>query len=170
MREPTWELLVNAAVERGIKLSTAESCTGGYIASSITDVPGASACYIGGAVVYSNELKTSLLGVGQETLMEHGAVSREAVEMMSEGCLGRIGGDLALAVTGIAGPAGGSDTKPVGTVFISVSCRKGPTLSEGFLLDGLSRMEFKKEVGKRALGMMMALIASERGSDGSLNR
>lgn len=101
-------------------LVTAESCTGGGIAEAITAIPGASAVFRGGAVVYSNELKTRLLGVPEELLARHGAVSAECAEAMVRGAAERLEADCAIAVTGIAGPGGGTPEKPVGLVYIGV--------------------------------------------------
>lgn len=101
-------------------IATAESCTGGMVASAITDVPGASDVFLGGVVAYSNDLKQSLLGVPEEILHEHGAVSRETAEAMAIGAC-RLGARLAVATTGIAGPGGGKPDKPVGLVWVAVS-------------------------------------------------
>lgn len=108
-------------VERNLKLAVAESCTGGLICSRITDTPGSSAYLLGGVVAYANALKTEYLGVASDLLAVHGAVSREAAEAMAVGLRTRSGADLALAVTGIAGPAGGTAEKPVGTVYIAIA-------------------------------------------------
>jgi nicotinamide-nucleotide amidase len=102
-------------------LALAESCTGGYISHRVTRVAGSSAYYYGGAVTYSNEAKISFLGVRPETLKEHGAVSRETALEMSAGIKQRTGADVGLSVTGVAGPAGGSAAKPVGTVWVSIA-------------------------------------------------
>ncbi len=101
----------------GHKLATAESCTGGWIAKALTDVPGSSDVLGYGIVSYSNEAKQSLLGVSAATLAEHGAVSEATVREMAAGALDLSGADLAVAVSGVAGPGGGSDEKPVGTVW-----------------------------------------------------
>lgn len=102
-------------------LALAESCTGGYISHRVTRVAGSSAYYYGGAVTYSNEAKIHFLGVRPETLEEHGAVSRETALEMSAGIKDRTGADVGLSVTGVAGPAGGSAAKPVGTVWVSIA-------------------------------------------------
>jgi nicotinamide-nucleotide amidase len=107
----------------GRQLVTAESCTGGWIAKACTDLPGSSRWFRGGAVVYGNELKTSLLGVQPETLSLHGAVSEPVVREMAVGALERLGGDMAVAVSGVAGPDGGSPDKPVGTVWFAWAIR-----------------------------------------------
>jgi nicotinamide-nucleotide amidase len=110
---------------RNLTLTTAESCTGGYIAQLITQHPGCSAVYLGGAVTYSNDLKKSVLGVSEETLAQFGAVSEETVKEMAQGALDRFKSDYAVAVTGIAGPDGGTSDKPVGTVWIAVAGKSG---------------------------------------------
>lgn len=107
------------------RLVTAESCTGGWVAKALTDVPGSSAWFLGGVVSYDNRLKQSLLGVAEETLAIHGAVSDATVREMALGALERLGGDLALAVSGIAGPDGGQLGKPVGTVWFGWAWRHG---------------------------------------------
>jgi nicotinamide-nucleotide amidase len=104
---------------RGASLTTAESCTGGLIASMLTRVPGSSDCFHAGFVTYSNAIKQSVLGVNEETLAAHGAVSEEVVREMAEGALRRSGADYAIAVSGIAGPDGGTVEKPVGTVWLA---------------------------------------------------
>jgi nicotinamide-nucleotide amidase len=104
---------------RGQVLVTAESCTAGWIAKLCTDHPGSSAWYRGGAVVYDDALKVALLGVRPATLAEHGAVSESTAREMATGALAWLGGSLSVAVTGIAGPAGGTTVKPVGTVWLA---------------------------------------------------
>jgi nicotinamide-nucleotide amidase len=106
---------------RQATLATAESCTGGLIAQRITSVPGSSRSFVGGAVVYSNELKTAFAGVPPELIEKHGAVSEEVAKAMATGIRQRTGATLGLAITGIAGPSGGTDAKPVGLVYIAVS-------------------------------------------------
>ncbi len=115
------ELVHKTLTQRGLSLATAESCTGGNIASQLTAMAGASAYFKGGVVAYSNEVKESVLGVKHSTLEAHGAVSEETVREMAEGVRQRLGADLAIATTGIAGPDGGTKEKPVGTVWIAVA-------------------------------------------------
>src|SRR5215831_12483455 len=104
---------------------TAESCTGGWIGKVLTDVAGCSAWFEGGAISYSNRLKESMVGVDAQILARHGAVSEAAVRGMAEGALHRFGADVAVAVSGIAGPDGGTPDKPVGTVWFAWSRRNG---------------------------------------------
>lgn len=108
-------------VEQGLTLATAESCTGGLVAHRITNVPGSSAYFVGGIVAYANEAKESLLGVQTETLATHGAVSEEVAREMARGARQRLGADVAVAITGIAGPSGGTPDKPVGLTYVALS-------------------------------------------------
>jgi nicotinamide-nucleotide amidase len=114
---------------RGWRVSTAESCTGGLVAGAITDVAGSSAWFERGFVTYSNEAKMEMLGVRTETLAAHGAVSEATAREMALGALARSGSDLVAAVTGIAGPSGGSAEKPVGLVCFAWARRGGATLA-----------------------------------------
>lgn len=128
---------VGARLRRvGQMLVTAESCTGGWIAKTITDIPGCSAWFETGMVAYSYEAKQALLGVRPETLLKHGAVSEETVLEMVSGALIHAGAGVAVAVTGIAGPGGGTADKPVGTVWIAWKLRGGYPLMRRFQFDG----------------------------------
>ncbi|MDR5858975.1 CinA family protein [Halomonas eurihalina] len=113
------EYLGRLCRERGIVVSTAESCTGGGVASAITSVAGSSDYFETGYVTYANTAKTRLLGVSEVALAEHGAVSRQVVEAMVAGACAESGADLAVAISGVAGPGGGTDDKPVGTVWLA---------------------------------------------------
>jgi PncC family amidohydrolase len=110
---------------RGLKLATAESCTGGLIADRITDIPGSSDYFVGGVVAYAYEAKVALIHVSWDTLRAHGAVSRETVIEMARGVRTALGADLAVSVSGIAGPGGGLPDKPVGTTWIGLSATDG---------------------------------------------
>ena len=129
MEGPSLDRLVEQLQERclgrGLTLSTAESCTGGYIAKSITDVAGSSGYFRGGVVSYSNEVKMRLLGVPADQLAAHGAVSAQVARSMAVGALAATGADLAVAVTGISGPSGGSAAKPVGLTYVAVADSAG---------------------------------------------
>lgn len=119
------QVLVHRLTERKQTLALAESCTGGFIAHRLTNVPGASAVFLAGLVTYSNDAKEKFLGGRAETLAAHGAVSEAVAREMAEGARTRTGADFALAVTGIAGPGGGTAEKPVGTVFIALATASG---------------------------------------------
>lgn len=115
--------VIGTLARTGKSVTTAESCTGGWIAKALTDVPGSSACFAYGVVSYSNGAKESLLGVHHQTLVVHGAVSEAVVKEMVEGAINLSGADVGVAVSGIAGPDGGSDDKPVGTVCFAWATR-----------------------------------------------
>lgn len=116
------EELGKLLLQKGLTLSTAESCTGGGIASVITSISGSSEYFKGGIVAYANEVKTALLGVSETTLEKHGAVSEETVLEMAKGAMKSMKTSCAIATSGIAGPGGGTPTKPVGTIWIAVAC------------------------------------------------
>jgi len=126
------ESLVTALSSSGKTVTTAESCTGGWIAKAITDIPGSSSAFAYGIVSYSNGAKESLLGVQNSTLADHGAVSSQVVKQMAEGALQLSGADIAVAVSGVAGPDGGTDEKPVGTVCFAWAVRT----KSGITVDG----------------------------------
>ena len=115
------ETVISVLRSKGRTMSTAESCTGGLIGASITDIPGASEVYLGGVVSYSNDAKENILGVGHSTLLDHGAVSEQTARQMAEGAVRVFGSDYSVAVTGIAGPGGATPGKPVGLVYIAVA-------------------------------------------------
>jgi nicotinamide-nucleotide amidase len=117
---PIEEIVLERCRALGLRLATAESCTGGLVGARLTDVGGASDVYAGGVIAYSNQLKMRQLGVPADVLEHHGAVSAEAAEAMARGARAELGADASIAVTGIAGPAGGTPEKPVGLVFVSV--------------------------------------------------
>jgi nicotinamide-nucleotide amidase len=118
--ELTRELII-----AGKTIATAESCTGGWIAKALTDISGSSRCFGYGIVSYSNEAKESMLGVNPSTLVQHGAVSEAVVKEMAAGVLALSGADYSVAVSGVAGPDGGTDEKPVGTVWLAWAVRTG---------------------------------------------
>ena len=151
------ELVHKTLTERGLTLATAESCTGGTIASQLTAQAGASAYFKGGVVAYSNEVKECALGVQLSTLEAHGAVSEETAREMAEGVRKRLGADLAIATTGIAGPDGGTKEKPVGTVWIAVA---DATHTEAQLLSfpGRRRQQNIDRTVNQAFSMLMKLV------------
>ena len=117
--------VVNDMTEAGKAVSTAESCTGGWVSKALTDIPGSSAVFHYGVVSYSNGAKEHILGVKNDTLEQHGSVSEPVVGEMAEGVLNLSGADIAVAVSGIAGPTGGTQEKPVGTVWFAWAIRDG---------------------------------------------
>ncbi len=119
------ELVVGMLRERGLSLAVAESCTGGGLGDQVTSVPGSSEVFLGGVIAYANQVKAGLLGVREETLKRHGAVSAATAAEMAAAVRRLTGADLGLSVTGIAGPDGGSDKKPVGLVYLHLSCAGG---------------------------------------------
>ncbi len=147
------EVLVQTLADRGQWLATAESCTGGFMASRITDVSGASRVFGHGFVTYANEAKQRHLGVSAQLLEQHGAVSEPVAAAMAEGVLAVSGADHALAITGIAGPTGGSEDKPVGTVFIGLASKGSATVVRRFFYPG-SRDRFKLLSSQAALEML----------------
>ncbi|MBI3415493.1 MAG: competence/damage-inducible protein A [Verrucomicrobia bacterium] len=149
-------VVVRLLTERRQTLALAESCTGGHIANRITNVPGASAVLWAGLVTYSNESKQNLLGVRAETLAAHGAVSEPTAREMAEGARRISGADYALSVTGIAGPAGGTEAKPVGTVFIALASVDGAKVLQS--VNGYDRETFKFVTSQQALEMLRRTI------------
>jgi PncC family amidohydrolase len=148
--------VVEACGARGLTVATAESCTGGLVGHLLTDVPGASACYLGGVVSYANAVKEGLLGVDPRVLAEGGAVSAAVAAAMAEGAHRTIGTDIAVAVTGIAGPDGGTATKPVGLAYIACTGAAGTIVHE-------RRWTGDRRTNKRASAaeaLIMALAAA----------
>lgn len=134
-------------------LALAESCTGGCIAHRITNIPGASKIFLGGVVAYSNEVKMKFLGVRKSSLEKSGAVSEAVAREMAEGARKKFGADFGVAVTGIAGPSGGTEDKPVGTVFIAVACDFGTTVVQE--LNCFGREKFKQATARQALELLL---------------
>lgn len=143
-------------IARGERLVLAESCTGGMVTARVTDRPGASRFLVAGLVAYSNEAKESLLGVRQETLIAHGAVSEAVALEMLDGARRRTGAEAAIAVTGIAGPDGGTPEKPVGTVWIGAALG-AETRARLFRFDG-DRAEVREAATDAALGLLSELL------------
>jgi len=144
--------VVEALTASGKTLAVAESCTGGLIAAAVTDVPGASACFLEGITAYSNEAKVRLLGVAPQLIERHGAVSEEVAAAMAEGVRARAGADFALSSTGIAGPSGGTPEKPVGTVYVAAASAE-TTVTRGLRLRG-DRATVRDRSVKHALNLL----------------
>jgi nicotinamide-nucleotide amidase len=155
---PIEEYILNKCREKSLTLSLAESCTGGLASSLFTDISGCSDIFMGSAVTYSNESKTTLLGVKEDTIQRHGAVSTEVVEEMSKGSLEAFNSTIAISYSGIAGPNGGTKEKPVGTVAISVSSRN-KTESKMYQFYG-DRLSLKKRFVMRGLMDLLMHIES----------
>ena len=133
--------------------ATAESCTGGYIAKAVTD----NAVFLGCIVSYANSVKEKLLSVSSETLSRYGAVSAQTAEEMARGAVSALGCDFAVAVTGIAGPSGGSADKPVGLVYIAVAGKNIPAVAKRHIFDG-ARDDVRKSTVKSALSMLISTL------------
>jgi nicotinamide-nucleotide amidase len=146
------ELVVESSRLAGLTLATAESCTGGLVGARLTDVPGASQAYVGGVIAYSDEAKRAELDVPKQILLDHGAVSGETAAAMAAGARRRFGADVGVAVTGIAGPGGGTPEKPVGLVFISVESPDGAA-TRRFELPG-----DREAVRSRATGLALHML------------
>jgi len=152
--------LVAALIEKKLSMAAAESCTGGWIAKAVTDVSGSSGCFGYGVVSYSNDAKTRLLNVHETLLAEHGAVSEPVVRAMAGGALRLSDADLAVAVSGIAGPTGGTDDKPVGTVWFAFSRRRPreepATETERLVFEG-DRDDVRRQTVVHALSRMLEI-------------
>jgi nicotinamide-nucleotide amidase len=151
------EQLGECMAAKGLKLASAESCTGGWLAKIITDIPGSSAWFTGSVVCYSNESKHSLLGVDEKTLSEFGAVSGDTVLELSDGLFSHTDADVAVSVSGIAGPDGGSDDKPVGLVWLSWGKRDKSVHARPYNFDG-NREDVRKQSIKQALNNLLDLL------------
>ena len=150
--------LIAAAKAKEYKIVTAESCTGGLVAAAITAIPGASAVLERGFVTYSNEAKTEMLGVPAELIERRGAVSQEVALAMVDGALKNSRADIAVAVTGIAGPDGGSEHKPVGLVHIAAARRGGARLHEEHRFGDIGRNKVQAESAVAALRLIQKLL------------
>ena len=144
---------LDACKAKGILAATAESCTGGLIIALLTDIPGASSMVDRGFVTYSNEAKTEMLGVSETTLAAHGAVSEETALEMAAGALANSRAGIALAVTGIAGPDGGSTEKPVGLVWFGVAVKGSDPVADKRVFENRGRDFIRRETVRTALGL-----------------
>jgi PncC family amidohydrolase len=155
-REPLEKQIGEFLSQRGWTLAVAESCTGGLLGHRITNVSGSSAYFQGGAITYSNEAKERILGVPHEILIEHGTVSKETALAMAQGARRLFGTDIALSLTGIAGPTGGTPEKPVGLVYIALAA-EGVDLWEKHIWTG-DREENKRQSTEAALQLLLKYL------------
>jgi nicotinamide-nucleotide amidase len=146
--------VLDACRAKNLKLAVAESCTGGLLAAALTEIPGSSDVLDRGFVTYSNAAKHAMLGVPASVLEARGAVSKETAEAMAAGALDRSGADVTAAVTGIAGPAGGTAQKPVGLVYFAAARRDGPQLNRERRYGDLGRAEIRRRSVLEALAML----------------
>src|SRR5450755_1041176 len=146
--------VLDACRARGLKVATAESCTGGLVAGALTDIAGSSDVLDRGFVTYSNEAKQQMLGVPADILRDHGAVSRQTAEAMARGALGKADADLVVAITGIAGPGGGNADKPVGLVHFATDSRNGKLVHAEMRYGDVGRAEVRHKSVLQALAML----------------
>jgi PncC family amidohydrolase len=155
------ERLQSLCLERNLTVATAESCTGGLLAKLITDVAGSSGYFLGGIVAYSNEAKIGLLGVREEELVAHGAVSAQVARSMAIGARHRLGADVAVSVTGIAGPGGGGAAKPVGLAYLAVADAAGADVRR-FQWSG-DRVGVREAAARAALELLIQRASAHTG-------
>ena len=155
--------LVEACAARSLRLALAESCTGGHVANRVTNVPGASAVLAAGWITYANEAKERDLGVSADLLREHGAVSEPVARAMADGARQKSGADIAIAITGIAGPSGGVPGKPAGTVFVAVAHPGGTDVERR--LNAFDRETFKYVTAQQAMAMALRVALGAGPSD-----
>ncbi|MBB3163504.1 CinA family protein [Rhizobium laguerreae] len=156
----TAEAIIRDFTAAGLMVSTAESCTGGLIAGALTEISGSSAVVDRGFVTYTNSAKIEMLGVQAETLLRFGAVSEETARQMVHGALFRSRAEIAVAVTGIAGPGGGSPEKPVGLVHLAAKSRAGSLIHRKMLYGDIGRSEVRLATIRTALEMVGSLLAA----------
>ncbi|MBY2916240.1 CinA family protein [Rhizobium leguminosarum] len=154
------ETIIRDFTAAGLMVSTAESCTGGLIAGALTEISGSSAVVDRGFVTYTNSAKIEMLGVQAETLLRFGAVSEETARQMVHGALFRSRAEIAVAVTGIAGPGGGSAEKPVGLVHLAAKSRDGALIHRKMLYGDIGRSEVRLATIRTALEMVRSLLAA----------
>ena len=150
------EAVIQHIMVKGLTLAVAESCTGGLLSKVLTDRAGSSAFFLGGAVTYSNDSKMDILGVQEDLFVKDGAVSREVAGVMAEGAACLFGADIGIGITGIAGPEGGSEEKPVGLVFIGVAY-EDRVFTEELRLEG-SRDDVRRGATEGALELLEAVL------------
>ena len=152
--------VLDACRARGLKLATAESCTGGLVAGALTDIAGSSDVVERGFVTYSNEAKQQMLGVTSETLRDHGAVSRQTAQEMARGAIAHSDAQISVAITGIAGPGGGSADKPVGLVHFAAASRGGALAHREMRYGDIGRAEVRYKSVLQALAMLQEMAES----------
>lgn len=152
-------LTLDEAQQRRVRIATAESCTGGLIAGLLTEIPGASATVERGFIVYTNRAKEEMLGVPGDLIADAGAVSEPVVRAMAEGALGESRANLAIAVTGVAGPGGGTPLKPVGLVHFAVARENKPIFHQVMRYGDVGRSEIRRQTIITALEMVRKMIA-----------
>lgn len=150
---------------RGLRVATAESCTGGLVAAALTEIAGSSDVVDCGFVTYSNEAKQKMLGVPKATLLRHGAVSAETAAAMAKGALKNSQADLTVAITGIAGPGGGSKQKPVGLVYFAAASREGSLLERRRRFGKIGRTRVRLRSVAQALALLEQLAEEELAED-----
>jgi len=151
------EQIIRRAQKKGLTIATAESCTGGWIGKALTDIPGSSNVFIGGLVAYSNTIKEDLLGVPQQLLISHGAVSEKVAFEMARNCAQSFATNIAISVTGIAGPGGGSIEKPVGLVYMGIT-QGGETTTHEFRFENIGRDSVRRDALNAALKILLKTI------------
>jgi len=154
--------LLALCLARGLKIATAESCTGGLVAGALTEIPGSSAVVERGFVTYSNEAKHEMLGVPNVTLRKFGAVSRQTAQAMARGALKNSDADIAVSITGIAGPGGATPGKPVGLVHYAAAARGGRVIARAKKFGDIGRRKVRQKSVDEALAMLAALARAVR--------
>ena len=143
---------------KNLTLAVAESCTGGLLGHCITSISGSSTYFKGGVIAYSNDIKTSMLGVAPELLAREGAVSEAVAGAMAEGIMNRFGADIGIGITGVAGPTGGTDKKPIGLVYIGLT-HNGDSVVRKFSFSGETREQIKQAGAQAALEMLIKYLS-----------
>ena len=151
--------LLDLCKAKKLMIATAESCTGGLVAGALTEIAGSSAVVERGFVTYTNEAKQQMLGVPEDILRQHGAVSRETAEAMAKGALSHSPADLTVSITGVAGPGGGTAAKPVGLVHFAAAARGGPLIHRERRFGDIGRAEVRRLSVLEALSMLAGLAA-----------
>ncbi len=155
------KILLDICTKKKLTLATAESCTGGLVAAALSEIPGSSAVLDRGFVTYSNEAKQQMLGVVPATIDVYGAVSRECAEEMAKGALAHASVDLAVSITGIAGPTGAVPGKPIGLVYFCAASRSGRTIAHDRKYGDIGRPNVRRESVLQALAMLRELAEKE---------